>query len=292
MNKDYLKSSAKFIFLSIIMTVLWMFFMAIMTNLFGVDITQESSIKGLFLFFLAASINTAVVFTLIIKSKWYGWKLVGSISLIIFGVQFFMAQMESLYFNESLSLPINLIYAIIVAGLLLAVSFSMIAVKILGKWKKESNEHNDKISFNTNFIIKIILLAAIIYPVLYFSAGYFIAWQLPELRMLYSGSTVILPFFQHYYQTFQSDSLFYPFQIFRGFLWIGMAIVMMKFLKTSWKMKAFLVGITFALIMNAQHLIPNPYMSGSIPLYHFIETASSNFIWGFVIVWMLGRSKK
>ena len=289
-----LKLFLKFIALSVIMAVIWMISMIIGVGLFGVDASasQEGSINGMLLLFLAAAINTAVIYALIIKSRWHGWKLVGAISFVIFSVQFFMTQIETVYFNESLSLPANLIYAVVFGGIILAISFSIIAVKLLGKWKKGTKEDNEKMSFNTDFILKIIILAAIIYPILYFTAGYFIAWQLPELRILYSGSDAILPFFEHYKLTFQADHLFYPFQIFRGFLWIGIAMVIMKFLKKGWKTKAFLVGITFALIMNAQHLLLNPYMPRGVQLYHFIETATSNFIWGFVIVWFLEGKKR
>lgn len=293
MNKKHLKMLAKFIVLTVIMAVLWIFSMAIGVGIFGVDASaQGASENTALLLFLAAAVNTGVIYTLITKSKWYGWKLVGGMAVVIFGIQFFMAQMEALYFNESLGMPTNLIYSVVFAGIVLALSFSMIAVKMLGKWKKETEAGDEKISINADIIIKLIVLTAIVYPVLYFGAGYFIAWQLPELRILYSGSDKILPFFQHYQQNFQADPFLYPFQIFRGFLWIGIAMVIMRLLSTGWKMKAFLVGITFALIMNSQHLIPNPYMPGRVPLYHFIETASSNFIWGYMIVWLLEGRKK
>lgn len=294
MYKKYIKSFIKFITLSLIMAVIWAVSLAIGTDLFGVGASagQETSENAALFLLLAASINTGVISVLITRSKWYKWKLVGGIFIVIFGSQFFMAQIETLYFNKSLSVPIELIYSLIFSGFVLAISFSIIAVKILGKWQKETKKKDTKAPFNKNFIIKLIILAAIVYPMLYFSARYFIAWQLPELRILYSGNDKILPFFQHYQQNLQVDPLLYPFQIFRGFLWIGIALVIMKFLNTGWKIKAFLTGITFALIMNSQHLIPNPYMSRNISLYHFVETASSNFVWGYIIVWVLEERKE
>lgn len=293
MNNKYLKSLVKFGILTIAMAVLWMLSVAIGTSIFGVDIAAQETSKNTALFlFLAAGINTGVICALITRSKWYGWKLVAGMSTVIFGIQFFMSQMEALYFNESLGMPLELIYSIMFAGIALAVSFSIIAVKMLGKWKKEIKAKDEKILFDKVFIFKTSLLAAVVYPALYFGAGYFIAWQLPELRILYSGSDEILPFFLHFQQNFQADSFLYHFQIFRGFLWIGIAMVIMRLLNTSWSTKALLTGITFALIMNSQHLLPNPYMSANVRLYHFIETASSNFIWGYVIVLFLQKRKK
>ena len=291
MNNTYIKLTVKYTILSVIMAVLWILSIDIAMGIFGVEVStgQENPGKTILLLLLAAAINTGVIFALITKTRWSGWKLVSGISIVIFGIQFFMSQIEALYFNRSLGMPIELIYAVIFAGILLAVSFSIISVIILGKWKSETKEKDNNIPLNTSFIIKLVFLAVIVYPMLYFCAGYFIAWQLPELRILYSGSDAILPFFQHFLQTFTADPLFYPFQILRGFLWIGIATIIMKSLKAKWETKAFLVGLAFALIMNAQLLIPNPSMSESIRLYHFIETASSNFIWGYIIVWLLEK---
>jgi NADH:ubiquinone oxidoreductase subunit 4 (subunit M) len=47
--------------------------------------------------------------------------------------------------------------------------------------------------------------------------------------------------------------------------------------------------VLFALLMNAQHLLPNALMVPEVRLAHFIETASSNFVWGIVIVWLLDK---
>jgi len=290
-----MKLFAKYLILALAMAVLWILSMSIGTGVFGVDVAtpQDASAGGILLFlFLASAINTAVIVGLILKTKWSGWKLAGGIALTIFGIQFFMSQIEALYFNQSLVMPVGLIYAVILGGLVLAVTFSMIAVTVFKKWKGETAKNGEDFNIDTGFVVKLIILAALVYPALYFTFGYFIAWQLPELRMLYSGSSEILPFFQHFRQTLQADPFFYPFQIFRGFLWLGLAMVLMNLVTANWKTKAFLTGITFALIMNAQLLVPNPSMSESIRLYHFIETASSNFIWGFAIVLLLhGRRK-
>ena len=47
------------------------------------------------------------------------------------------------------------------------------------------------------------------------------------------------------------------------------------------------LGLLFAVLMNSQLLLHNPYMSGIVRLAHAVETSSSNFIWGFIIAWMI-----
>jgi hypothetical protein len=50
---------------------------------------------------------------------------------------------------------------------------------------------------------------------------------------------------------------------------------------------ALAIGLLFAVVMNAQLLLPNPYMPEPVRLAHLIETASSNFIFGVLIGWLL-----
>lgn len=286
---ESLKVIAKFTALTLIFALIWMLSMVIATAVFGIDIVQapDSSGNELIYLLLTSAINTAVIYLLVHKSIWKGWKLMAAISFILFGIQFFMSQIEAFYFNEGLKMPVGIIYSVICSGFILAVSFSLIVVKMLGKWQTTQIGKDVKISLTLDFIFRMLFLCIIVYPALYFLAGYFIAWQLPELRLLYSGSEEILPLFQHMQNAFRSDPLLFPFQVLRGLLWITMAILIIKFLDSAWKIKAVLTGLTFALLMNAQHLIPNPYMPDMVRLFHFIETASSNFIWGFVIVWIL-----
>jgi hypothetical protein len=52
---------------------------------------------------------------------------------------------------------------------------------------------------------------------------------------------------------------------------------------------ALAIGLLFAVVMNAQLLLPNPYMPESVRMAHLVETASSNFIFGMFIGWLLSN---
>jgi hypothetical protein len=108
--------------------------------------------------------------------------------------------------------------------------------------------------------------------------------------MLYTGSTEIRPFFAQLWHAFTNPIWFYLFQIIRALIWIGLAWLVLRNSKAGWVETGLIIGLNFALLMNAQHLLPNPYMPESVRLSHFLETASSNFLWGFVIAWVLHRS--
>jgi hypothetical protein len=55
---------------------------------------------------------------------------------------------------------------------------------------------------------------------------------------------------------------------------------------TRWQI-AVVVGLLLALPMNMFHAMPNDVMAPSVRLSHFIETATSNFIFGMVITAVL-----
>lgn len=56
------------------------------------------------------------------------------------------------------------------------------------------------------------------------------------------------------------------------------------------------VAVLFSMLMNDSLFIANPLMPDDIRWLHFIETATSNFIWGWTIVgvmlWLPKQSEK
>ena len=43
------------------------------------------------------------------------------------------------------------------------------------------------------------------------------------------------------------------------------------------------VGLAYAMFMNTSLLVPNPIMPDAVRAAHFVETASSNFIFGLIV---------
>jgi hypothetical protein len=60
-------------------------------------------------------------------------------------------------------------------------------------------------------------------------------------------------------------------------------------MKGAWPETALTIGLLFAVVMNAQLLIPNPYMPEVVRITHLIETATSNFVFGLLVGWLLAR---
>jgi hypothetical protein len=254
---------------------------------------QASAIQVIGAGAIVILINTVVLGYLVLRSSWHGWKLALVVFLVYFGVYSFLSNIEAFAFNNALDIPANLLWMTLLTSLIMSLVFSPLAVWWLGKWRpdaaaKGSTELGDGIKTN-QFLVKLAVLAALVYPLLYFGFGYYVAWQNPEVRFLYTGSTDILPFISQTWTSITATPWLYPLQILRAFIWIGLAVLVMRSSKANWVETSIIVGLNFALLMNAQHLLPNPYMPDSVRLSHFIETASSNFIWGCVIVWVLHR---
>jgi hypothetical protein len=89
---------------------------------------------------------------------------------------------------------------------------------------------------------------------------------------------------------FRADPLIYPFEVLRGAMWVAAAWLMLRTTRGPWWQGALLVGAWFALVQNDVHLLPNPLMAPQIRAYHFVETATSNFVNALCIGWALSRS--
>jgi hypothetical protein len=121
-------------------------------------------------------------------------------------------------------------------------------------------------------------LIAVAYLGLYFGFGYVVAWQNPEVRALYdSGANPLV---------FASERLI-PFQVLRALLWVLFALPVIRMTRgTRWQV-AVVVGLLLALPMNMFHAMPNDLMTPGVRLAHFVETTTSNFIFGLLMTWLL-----
>src|SRR5215207_1476618 len=61
----------------------------------------------------------------------------------------------------------------------------------------------------------------IAYLVLYYTAGYFIAWQNPEVRAFYGSPGAARPFFQQMLHIFTTDPWLTPYQLLRTLIWVA-----------------------------------------------------------------------
>lgn len=235
-------------------------------------------------------LNTIVLTHVILRSRWGGWKLIATVFFVFYGAMTFMSQIESAVFITTL--PPGMLPRIFLMGVLIAAPFAVVAVLILGKRKENvaSAEINTRVVMPPGaWAWKLAVLAAA-YVVLYFTFGYFIAWQDPTLREYYGGVDEG-GFLVHMGTVARDTPWMIPFQVLRGLLWIAIAVPVVRMMRGGWQETAVAVGLVFAVLMTAQLLLPNPYMPDAVRMTHLVETASSNFLFGLLVGWLLTRGQ-
>jgi len=248
----------------------------------GVSQPPESGGSTALTLLLVCFLQTVGVSYLILRSRWSGWRLMAAIFVVYYGVTTFMPQIESAVFLTRL--PAGVLPRLFVMGLLIAIPFSILAVVILGKRRivTQATAENPHQSLPVITWSWKLALIAVIYVVLYFTFGYFVAWRSPAVREFYGGTDPGNLFGQ--LQTVVRDTPWLiPFQIFRGLCWAGLAVIIIRMLEAGKIETALVLGFMFGIVMCAPLLLPNPYMPEAVRMAHLTETASSNFLFGVLV---------
>jgi hypothetical protein len=232
-------------------------------------------------------INTAVFTYIILRSRWTGWKLVISIFFVFYGVTTLMPQIETAFFVTRL--PPGMLPRLFLAGAIMAAIFSPLAVLILGRARSRvSNVPRPswpKLSVGA-WVARLALII-LAYEVIYFTFGYFIAWKSPAVRAYYGGSDPH-GFIDHLISLLRDQPSLFLLQAARALLWTAIAVPIIKMMKGEWWESGLAVALLFAAV-NSQLLLPNPLMPYEVRMAHLVETATSNFLFGWLIVIVLRK---
>ena len=236
---------------------------------------------------LAVSLlNTLVLGYIILRSRWAGWKLVLAIFFVFYGVMTVMPQIETAFFLTRL--PPGMLPRLFLSGAIIAALFSSLAVLILGKRRSnptESNRHS-RLEMPVGEWVGKLSLIVIAYLIIYFTFGYFIAWKSAAVRAYYGGDD---PgnFLAQMRSVVRDTPLLLPLQVVRAILWTAIAVPVIRMMKGQWWEAGLAVALLFAVVMNSQLLLPNPLMPQEVRMVHLLETATSNFLFGWLIVLIL-----
>lgn len=290
--KSLLKWMLRFILLYVLFIISFMIGSTAVANMMPDNVISEpglvSSTSGLLIIALA---NLLIIAALILTSRWHGWKLAVSLALAYYGTVTFLMQMETWYFLSSITVGPQLLTRLFLMGVPTAFLFIPLAVWVLGKGRAtaDTSPHPALVMPVRQWIWKLAVLV-LAYLVLYWGAGYFIAWQNSALRAFYGQPGEALPFFTHTANTLHHEPILFLFQIFRALLWVLCALPVIRGSKVNSWWTALLVGLFFSVPQNIGHILENPLMPiASVRVTHMIETASSTFIFGTIVVWLLHR---
>jgi hypothetical protein len=282
--------TAAFVVLRVIaLTIILFICFAVASGIAGIGGNPQASEQGSAsaLPLLAVCLLETVVLTyLMLRSRWTGWRLIATVFFVFYGVTTFMPQIESAVFLTRL--PPGMLPRLFLMGALIAAPFSVLAVLISGKRKAEAvdTQPNSRLVMPASEWGWKIAVIAVTYLILYFTFGYFIAWRNPAVREYYGGIDEG-GFAGQMGRVLRNTPWLIPFQIVRAMFWVALAVPVIRMLKGRRTEAALAVGLLFAVVMNAQILLPNPYMPEPVRMAHLVETASSNFIFGVFIGWLL-----
>jgi hypothetical protein len=246
------------------------------------DPTPQPEQAGAALSLLAVCFLDTVVLTyVILRSRWAGWQLMATVFVVFYGVTTVMSQIESAVFITRL--PPGMLPRLFLMGALIAAPYSVLAVLILGKRTAVPGDPapNTRLVMPAGeWVWKLAVIAAV-YVVLYFTFGYFIAWKNPAVREYYGGIDEGA-FFVHMGTVLRTAPWLVPFQIVRAMLWTGLALPVIRMMQGR-REAVLAIGLLFCVVMNAQLLLPNPYMPETVRMAHLVETASSNLLFGLFL---------
>ena len=231
-------------------------------------------------------LNSAVLAYVILRSRWSGWKLILAIFFVLYGVVTFMPQIETAFFVTRL--PPGMLPRLFLAGAVIAALFAPLAVLILGKRRPDraGDESRPRLNMTAGEWIANLSLIVIAYVIIYFTFGYFIAWKSAAVRAYYGGSDPG-SFFAQMRAVVRETPWLLPLQAVRAILWAAIAVPVIRMMRGRWWEAGLAVALLFAVVMNSQLLLPNPLMPREVRLVHLLETASSNFLFGWLVVLVL-----
>jgi hypothetical protein len=227
----------------------------------------------------------SLVTALIIQnSRWRGLKLIAAMAFTFYGLMTFISQIETIVYLRA-KMPHALIERIFVMGAVVTLLYVPLAVLTMGKIRGPGQPHG-KCALTLKMLVFRFVTLAIVYVLLYYLFGYYVAWQNPELRLYYSGTTELKSFYQQIRSAATGTLWMLPFQFGRGLLWALFAYPVVRMLSVRRIETAGIIAVLFG-VWSFALLLPNPLMSPSVAHSHFWETLGCDLLLGAITGWVL-----
>jgi hypothetical protein len=251
------------------------------------DSSVDAGVSPLMVF-LVFLFPTAVLTRIVLRSRWFGWKLMVALFLGFYGVNTVLAQIESVIFLPKM-LPAGTIDRLFIMGAMAAGVFIPLAVLLLGRVRKRpgSPDTDQPSRLPLKEMLLKLVGVSLIYMLLYFSFGYFIAWKNPVIQDFY-GAKDAGSFFAQLEWIWRNTPWMFPLQVFRGLLFGLFLLPTIRMLKGSSMEIGLTIGV-WLIAWSGQLLLPNPYMPASVAKVHLLESVPYHFVFGWLMGWLFSR---
>lgn len=220
----------------------------------------------------------------VVRSRWFGWRLALAVFIAFYGITTVLVWIEVAVFMPHVVSAGMILWVLAVDGVAAAV-IAPATVVLFGRWQSGASEETENrrlVMSRGRWARKLAAIAAT-YVFLYLLFGALVAWRNPAVQDFYAGGEM------------PSAATIVSLQLFRALIWVAIALPVIRMMRGAWWETALAVGLLFAVLMNAGLLAPNPLMPEAVRMTHLVETATSNFIFGWFVVWLLlrvgGRSR-
>jgi len=243
-------------------------------DFWGLQINFSLS-NDFFLLWIMGFLQSLVLGYPVMRTSWSGWKLIGTVFLIYFGITTFMTQIETVVFLQYLVdiVPTEDTFNLFFNGAVTAAILAPITVVIHGKYfySEEGIEQSAKIVMNTRKWIVKLALVALIYVIIY----------------IFFGALVFKPLagaaFDEYYAGLQMPAWIFPFQLIRGILFAFLAFPVIRMIKGSFWETGWTVSLLYSVLLASLLLPHNEFMPATIRFPHMIELFTSMFLFGWIV---------
>lgn len=271
----------------------------------SVEAAPEAAGGVMLRLFIVCLVDALILSLVITQTRWRGWPLVLGLTFAFFGTKTLVGQIEAIVFLTPLgerwgagsipvlTMPVDFIVSQILIGAATAIVAIPLAVLLFRKARSGQEAQPIRLTPGIDARQWLWKLGAIIilYELLYFGFGYYVAWKNPTILAFYQGADPGSFFAQMQKVATETPTLI-PFQAMRALLWTAFALPLVGMLRHKGWVGALLAGLFVSVPMNIPHIVPNPYMPADVRLVHFVETVSSTFIFGLLLFWLLHRSHR
>jgi len=266
-----------------ILQVLGLTLIGLVVNIFSSAITPKPEIvraaqatadAQTMLLLLIDRFVVAIIFALLLENTLLrGWKLAALMFWSVFGITTFMMQIETIIYGSAFpGLSTADVLLLVLTALVGTILFIPLAMLVMNRWKGESAV--TKPLFKKDYLPRLAIIA-VIYPMIYFCFGYFVAWQSAAVREFYAHSSITT-----------AQPLLTIIQIARGALWVIAALPLLVMFEKRW-FTILAIAVSFSLLPSISLILPNPLMPAAVAHAHFIEISSSMALFGALTGWIM-----
>lgn len=266
-----------------------------------IDATPPTGIfTGPVALLLSGIVSATILFWAAKRSSFSGLAMWMQLFVLSFGMQTFMMQIETAYFIPGVSsngashpafplLQGNFqVYLLFLHGFVTSLIFTLLVVLLVGGFSRRPRPRTN-FTVSADHAVKVGSWLAAVYIVLYMLFGYYVAWQSPDVRLFYSGTSELPSVWNQWAATLMVKPELPVFQYFRGVLWIVCLIPVFKGFSGKRIELVALSALALAYLTTVELAFPNPLMPPSVSVAHFWEVSISMLIFGALCAWFVPR---